>query len=229
MSKFKSFLQENLEALVKNTHPTEAELMAAAKKDVYRTVKFANEEDRPLPDQIADYILDKHKTLIASYPNAFSRSFTVEFFKKERDSNLMIEWLKTSVNPASDFKINQKYFNEVFYGVLESTGDSYRRDRSILYLVRSLAGEPMSDQDNALQARYKKWVMDFPVDVKKKIIEANEELLDIFEDDLPEQYKLQLVQKKPDLMKHFKKQTNRMKEYARWAKARVDRENRGFP
>jgi hypothetical protein len=203
-------------ALIKE--PTDADILPALKNELTKTLKLCETNKKILSKEAAEYALEKEPQHLLGYPSCFTREYAIEFLKKnvDRDNrnaeSLVAGWLTKNVKD-----VTEKEFNDLVTHVLAKKGHSFDKNALIHYLHTGDA-----------RRAYWAWVEKFPQADLEKYVSKNKDLIAYLEDLLTEKFKVDLIDKDPDLLKKFEKPTNKMKQQAQWATDRIKRQRRGF-
>jgi len=197
--------------------PDDADYLKAVKNDRHQTVKDLEVMKKPLSKEAADYVLSIDGSMISSYPHAFTKEYAIDYFKNEYNNSysqtaILNGWLTNMVK-----EVSEKEFKEILDYLI-----SKKRSSVIYGVIKNIF------QTTTLEKAYGKWIKDLSLDDKKKLCKMEKDLIEFFEDDLPETMKIKIIDEDPTLLKQFTKATPKMKQAAQWAEDRIKRKSRGF-
>lgn len=196
--------------------PDDADYLKAVKNDLRQTVKDLEVMKKPLSKEAADYAMSKDESMLSGYSHAFTKEYAIEYFKNEgsshRQAAILNGWLTNMKG-----EVTEKEFKEILDALIS------KKRSSVIYGVFKNVF-----QTSDLEKVYGKWINDLSLDVKEQLTRLDKDLIEFFEDDLPEKVKIKMLDEDPDLLKKFARATPKMKQAAQWAADRIKRKSRGF-
>jgi hypothetical protein len=202
--------------------PSEADYVKAIKYNPQATIKDAAEAKKQLPSAAAEVVFtDKNSvSLIDRYFDAFKTSDLLKYFKNEgstdaRSINYLITgWLKYK-------KISKEDFNRLL-DVLFSRLRNNKYDTALGFIIKKVF-------ENHEFSAYKNIIEELSIETKKELVKYDSDLIEYFENDLPEDFKIDLIKANDSVFKKFENPTNKMKENYRWVmQAKDSRYKRGY-
>lgn len=197
--------------------PSDENYLKALKSDIRYTVAemgvaaaHFGKHIKILPKVAADYVWSTDKSLISAYPDIFDREWSIS--KLKSTTHELRGWLTNMIG-----KVSKSEFEDIL--------KSKMNDSDLTDFIEWAFTSPEREDV------YGKWINELPVEDKEKLIAKDDyynKMLKRFEIDLSDKTKLEMINKKPELIKLFTNPDAKLKQSAQWAEDRIKRQNRGY-